>query len=251
MATWDSVDRYFSGQGVVLLARRTPQGLPMGFVPVGNVPALKISVATSSLEHKESHSGQRGTDLRLTTETKCSLSMTMENFIPENLALVSRGIVTQISNGTAANVTVLGYLGRISIFPHLRVSAVVVKNGASTLSAGTDYTLNSEAGSIKLANTITGFTDGTALTVDYTYETQSVVDGLSTGAEELFMRFEGLNTAQEQKPVNVEVFKISTDPFKELDLIADGVQSFVLEGSVLADNTRTVGSKYFRVQQAT
>jgi hypothetical protein len=60
MATWDAVDHYYSGQGVVLLAERDAQGKPTGFVPVGNVSDLKITVSTSVLEHKESHTGQRG-----------------------------------------------------------------------------------------------------------------------------------------------------------------------------------------------
>lgn len=69
------------------------------------------------------------------------------------------------------------------------------------------------------------------------------------------MRFEGLNTAEvdgstgRSSPVVVEVFKFSTDPFQELALIADTVQSFVLEGSVLADGFRTTGSKYFNVKK--
>ena len=60
------------------------------------------------------------------------------------------------------------------------------------------------------------------------------------------MRFEGLNTAEENAPVLVEVFNFLTDPLKELSLISDSVQQFVLEGSVLADSTKTTGSKFFK-----
>lgn len=246
MATWDAVDHYYSGQGVVLVAERDAQGKPLGFVPVGNVSDLKLTVSTSVLEHKESHTGQRGTDLRLTTETKCGLSMTMENFVAENLARVSRGQATTVAGATVTAEPIKCYLGKVVSLANIKVSAVTVKNGASTLVAGTDYFVNADAGSIKFAETIATITDGAALTVDYTYASQKVVDGLVTGAQELYLRFEGLNTAEANSPVVVEVFKFSTDPFQELALIGDGVQSFVLEGSVLADSTRSTGSKYFK-----
>lgn len=246
--TWDAVDHYFSGQGVVLLAERDPaNGKPKGFVAVGNVSALSLSVATSVLEHKESHTGQRGTDLRLTTETKCSLSMTMENFIAENLARVSRGETTKVATGSVTAEPIKLYLGKVVALAHIKVSAVVVNNGVTPLVAGTDYEVNEAAGSIKFAATIASLADGADLTVAYTYADQYKVDALTQGAKELYMRFEGLNTAEENAPVVVEVFKFSTDPFQELALIADAVQSFVLEGSVLADGFRTTGSKYFSV----
>jgi len=336
MATWDAVDHYFSGQGNVLLAERDAGGNPLGFVSVGNVADLKITVSTSSLEHKESHTGQRGTDLRLTTEIKCALSMTMENFVAENLARVTRGVATTVAGASVVAQSVKAYFGKVSALGKIKVSAVAVKIGATSLTPYVadatpwDYRVNADAGSIQFndasggaalallgangtlaltgitpgatttltgantlavgqrvvvggaagadaafingkvmtvvtasagsvttdlntsTKTITGaaakvFTEGDAVAVDYTYANQKVVDGLTTGSKELFMRFEGLNTAEENAPVVVEVFKFSTDPFKELALIGDTVQSFVLEGSVLADNARLTGSKYFAV----
>lgn len=246
--TWDAVDHYFSGQGVVLLAERDPaNGKPKGFVAVGNVSALALSVATSVLEHKESHTGQRGTDLRLTTETKVTLSMTMENFVAENLARVSRGTTTKVATGSVTGEALKFYPGMVVPLAHIKVSAVVINNAGTPLVAGTDYEVNEEAGSIKFAASVATLTEGAALTANYTYADQYKVDALTLGAKELYMRFEGLNTAEENAPVVVEVFKFSTDPFQELALIADNVQSFVLEGSVLADGFRTTGSKYFTV----
>jgi hypothetical protein len=87
MSTWDPANYYFSGQGTVLVGDRTAAGKSAGLVPVGNVSALQIAIATSVLEHKESYSGSRGIDLRLTQETKATLSVTMENFNAYNLAL--------------------------------------------------------------------------------------------------------------------------------------------------------------------
>lgn len=247
MAKWDAVDHYYSGQGVVMLANRDIQGNPMGFVPIGNVPDLKITVSTSVLEHQEAHTGQRGTDLRLTTETKCALSMTLENFIADNLALVSRGQATKVVAGSATGEAITAYLGKVVSLAHIQVSSVVVSDGVTPLVAGTDYFVNDSAGSIKFADTITGVLDGDVLDVDYSFAEQQVVDALTQGTKEMYMRFEGLNTAEGNTPVVIEVFKFSTDPFKELSLIGTTIQSFVLEGSVLADSLHSLGSLYFTV----
>lgn len=245
--SWDVSNSYYSGQGIVMLAKRDVNGNPMGFTPIGNVSDLKISVSVSTIEHKESQTGQRAIDLRLTTETKSALSMTVENFIAANLADALRGTDTLVAAGAATAETITCYLGKIVSLKHIQVSAVVVKNGAATLVAGTDYTVNTEAGSIKFAPTIGTVADGDELTVAYSFAQQQQIDALTEGAKELYMRFEGLNTAEGNVPVVVEVFKFLTDPLKELSLISDTIQQFTLEGSVLADSTKTVGSKFFRV----
>lgn len=336
MSTFDPVDYYYSGQGVVMLAERNADGTPKGFVPVGNVSDLKLSVSTSVLEHKESHSGQRATDLRITTETKAALSMTMESFNSSNLAQVLRGSRKAIAGASVVGESIKGYLGGISSVEFLRMSAIAVKKGATPLvayvndSTAYDYKVNADAGSIMLndgsvtatsalttlgvaasaitvsatpgaptivtipntakagdkvlivgfdgadaavvngkaltilsattgsisldldttGKTITigvplAFFDGTELKVDYTYAKQSKIEALDQGIKELFMRFEGLNTADDNAPVVVEVFKFTTDPLKELALISDDIQNFVLEGSILADPSRTSGSKFF------
>lgn len=253
MATFDAVDHYFSGQGVVMLADRDNSGNPTGFTPVGNVSDLKITVAASVLEHKESHTGARGTDLRLTTELKCGLSMTMENFIAQNLADALRGEVTSITGTSVTNQAAKFYPGKVISLGKINVSAVTVTDPSPTpanLVAGTDYFLNADAGSIQFADTVTGLVSGDALEIDFTYGDQKRVDSLTVGAPTKYMRFEGLNTADSNAPVVVEVFKFLTDPLKELSMISDGIQQFVLEGSVLADNLQTTGSKYFRILKA-
>jgi hypothetical protein len=256
---WDTVSKYFSGQGVVLLGDRDPlTGKGSGFMPVGNVSDLKIDVATTSIEHKEAQSGARGIDLRLTTEIKASVSMSMESYNAKNLAIALRGASTSRVGASVTAEAGKVALGYIMPLAYLGVSAVSVKKAAAALIlyvAGTstaadgewDYKLNAEAGSIlwaavpKTALLVTG----DAVTVDYTYASQTTVDALTQAATEKYVRFEGLNTADSNKAVVVEIFRMLTDPLKELSLIGDKIQEFSLQGSVLADSLQS-GSKYFR-----
>jgi TolB-like protein len=85
------------------------------------------------------------------------------------------------------------------------------------------------------------------VTVAYQYAKQYTSDSLTTGIQERYMRFEGLNTAEDNQPVIINVFKFSIDPLKELAMISDTFAQFVLEGSVLRDGLQLTGSKYFQV----
>jgi hypothetical protein len=96
------------------------------------------------------------------------------------------------------------------------------------------------------ASTLAVFDGDSTIQVDYTSSQHTVVDSLTTAASEKYMRFEGLNTANSNKSVVVEVFRFLTDPLKELALISDTVQQFTIEGTVLLDATQLTGSKYFR-----
>ena len=56
-------NQYYSGQGSVLVAtKNVTTGEPEGFIPVGNVSALTLSIETTVFEHKESCTGTRGID---------------------------------------------------------------------------------------------------------------------------------------------------------------------------------------------
>lgn len=335
MATWDGNNFYYSGQGVVLVGDRSAGGKATNLVPVGNVSALSINVETSVLEHKEAQTGARGIDLRLTTETNASLSMTMENFIADNLRIALRGDITEEAAGSVTGEDIGATIpGGVAPLERIKVSSVVIDNAAASPltvyvddATPYDYKVNEDAGSIQLndgsvqpfdaiadsGTPVTGITqaaqavvsvantasvgdyivitgmggadaaevngiafeivaataadvtidyDSTAktltpgstvawfsyesFTADYSYEAQNLVDALVNSAEEKYLRFEGLNTADGNNPVVIEVFKFSVDPLQELALIGDEVQQFVLEGNVLADPLQTTGSKYFK-----
>jgi len=249
---WETVSNYYSGQGVVMIGPRDTSGAnakPAGLIEVGNVSELKLSVNTSTVEHKETTTGARAIDLRLTTEIKANLMMTIENFSAKNLAQALRGKTAAVTGSTVTAEAVKAYPGFIMPLQHIKVSAVTVKTvtPSASLTAGDDYEVNLEAGSIKwLEGGTGGVTAGEDCVVNYTFATQNQVEALTEPMQTIWMRFEGLNSADTNKPVVIDVFKFSTDPLKELDLIGDKVNAFALEGTVLADLSQPSGkSRYF------
>lgn len=331
---WDNQDYYFSGQGICLVGSRDSAGNPAGLFTIGNVSELKLTIATSVLEHKESKTGQRAIDMRLTTETKASLSMKVEHFDSKGLALALRGDYANMASASVVAEITRGYWGGVTPLTYMNVSAVAVKRGATVLTpyvndaTAYDYKLNLPGGSYQLndgsavllsanatlggvaptavtvgtstvitvVNTcavgsrvaLSGFAgvdaallnnkthvvtvasagsitistntlgkaitigvpllvqDGGVLAVDYTYASQFVVQGMTQGSPERWVRFEGLNTADNNASVVVDIFRFLVDPLKELSFIGDTVNSFQLEGNMLADNGRPTGSKFFR-----
>jgi hypothetical protein len=167
---------------VVSIGGRDANGQPINLKPIGNVKELKISIDTSTLEHKESQSGQRATDLRITTETKSGLSAVLDNFDATSLGMALRGDFSAISAGAVTAEAIKLYAGAIAPLQRLKVSAVVVKRGATVLTPYTnditpyDYTLNADAGSVLfndgsktvIANMTTGGVAPTAISVGAT-----------------------------------------------------------------------------------
>ena len=162
----DASNYYFSGQGVVLIAsKNATTGLPGPFVALGNCSSLKISPATTVLDHKGSQDGQRAIDARIITEVKNNVEVTIENWSSSNLALALRGTVTTVPAGTVVSEAVTGYCGGVTALAHINVSSVVLTQtlGAQVLTqyttAGTayDYQVDLDAGSFQLNNpTVTG-----------------------------------------------------------------------------------------------
>ena len=89
--------------------------------------------------------------------------------------------------------------------------------------------------------------DGVALAIDYTSSLQYQIDALTQGQIERYIRIEGINTADGNLPVVLEVFRFVSDPLQSKGVITDtGVAQLVLAGSILSDALQTTGSKFFK-----
>lgn len=267
MATFDAANWYFSGQGVIMVGRRDPiTGNPIGLRPVGNCPEMRLTVGTTVVNHKGSQDGQRATDARLQTEVNVTASITVENWNAKNLAEATRGDDLLIAGGSAVNEPIFAFPGLVTSLRYIDVQGVVVKQGGTSLVAYTDgtvpwdYKLNESAGSIMMNDGVlmdlADYTpasppepEGDELTANYSYGEQYLVSALTRPITDNWLRFEGLNTIESNSPVIVDVFRFSNDPLKELALLSDTFGQFIIEGSVLKDDTRLSGSNYFSIKK--
>lgn len=233
---------YFSGQGKVFVATRDANGNPGPFRDLGNVPALSLTLETDVLEHKESRTGNRLTDLRLVRERTANATLTLESFNVKNLQMLLYG--TSVSSGGSSVTNELSptglAVGDIVALSRPHVSAVTVNTapGGAAWVLNTDYSLDAASGMI----TILSVAKGTAIEVDFTYAATDIVPMFKDTQQERYLRFVGLNTANANKVVTVELYRVVFDPASTFDLINDELAQFELNGSVLYDSTRDANS---------
>jgi hypothetical protein len=231
----------FSGQGKLYIGVRQGNGDPGAFRHVGNARDLIVALTTTTLEHKESVTGQRLTDARLITEKKTAVNFTLDDFQIDNLALALFGTK---ATETGSSVTAEAFVNPVAVGDYVRtkfpeISAVVIKDSAgtpATLVLGTDYEITSaKHGTVKFLN-LGAYTQ--PFKIDYTYGTHDHVPMFNAAAPERWLKFDGLNTADTDKEVLVELYRVRLDPLAELALITDDFGGLALAGSALFDDTK-------------
>ncbi len=232
---------YASFQGRVYLGKRDINGLPIEVRSPGNVADLKLSLKTEVLEHYESQSGQRSLDHRMIKSKSATINLAIEEFTKENLALALYGTHVATTGGTVTDEPVGGaapVVGDRYFLAHPKVSTLVVKDSTgtpATLTLGTHYTADTDFGALQFLDT-TGLT--APFKASYAFGDVSEIGIFTQPLPERYLRLEGLNTAQGNTKVLVELYRVAFDPLKELALISNEYNKFDLEGSLLADSTK-------------
>jgi hypothetical protein len=242
---------YYSGQGRLLIGKRNATtGAGENFIAVGNVTSLTVDIATTKFEHKESMSGNRSIDATVITEQKGTFKFSTESLSLDNLALGLYGTKLTTTSGAVTAETHTYEAGHIIALKKPKVSAVIVKVGATTCVLGTDYDIDTDFGTIYPIATSTLIVDAAVVSVDYTAGAVDRMDAFTTGtAPERFLRFEGLNT-YDGKLVLLEVFRAAVDPMTGLEYINQDFGKADFSGNILLDSLVTgSGSKYFREYQ--
>lgn len=232
---------YASFQGRVYLGKRDLAGNPTEVRSPGNVAELKLSLKTDVLEHFESQTGQRSLDHRMVKQKSATVNLTIEEFTKENLALALYGNHVTGAGGSVTDEPVGGPLpivGDRYFLAHPKVAALVLTDSAAspaTLTAGTHYTADTDFGALQFLD-ITGFTP--PFKASYTFGIATEIGIFTQALPERFLRLEGINTAQGNAKVLVELYRVAFDPLKEISFISDEYNKFELEGSLLADTTK-------------
>lgn len=235
----------FSGQGKIYIGTRDTGGNPLGLVFVGNVPDFKFSLAADIAEHLESTSGSRLTDNRLSKAKKGTVSCTLEEFTKDNLALALYGSVDAVTGGSVTNEALPNPVTVGSLYPLAKqnVSALVITDSTGTpktLPAG-QYSANLKHGSLIVNDKTTGAPYVEPFKAAYSYGAANRIGMFTQAVPERWVRFEGVNTADGNKEVVVELYRVALDPTKDMALINNDYAKFELSGSVLVDTTKLAG----------
>lgn len=231
----------FSSQGVIQLGERATNGTVKTFFDLGNSPKIGISLKTDVEEIKESTTGQRLPMARLEKGKSAEVSMDLHNFDKRTIQVLLRGTQTTVAGSTVTAEAMQSGMAVGDIYRTAKpfISTVVVKDSTGTpltLVSGTDYTLDADAGLIRILN-LGAYVQ--PFKVDYAYASADVNAMFTTEQKEYVLFFSGVNTADASKPVLVELYKVVFDPADNIDFINDQVNTFSLKGSLLIDETKS------------
>jgi hypothetical protein len=230
-------NQYFSLRGKVYIGDRDANGNPDGLIHIGNVPDCTLSLATETLEHKESMSGQDLTDVSITTSKSGELSLTTEELLKEVFSYILNGTVTDITSGTQAAgdpVCTAPKAGRIYLLSKQNVSSVVLKDHLDATISDTKYIVNAKHGSVEFTD-VTGLTG--AVTAAFSYGAHRHVSMFTADSMDKWFRLEGLNKITNERVV-VDLYKIAINPTDGMQFISDELGNAPIKAKVLADTKK-------------
>jgi hypothetical protein len=234
--------RYFFGKGRVSLATKDAiTGQPKVFTWLGNVSTLTLSLEVDKLTHNESYTGQNLEDVSIIIAKKSNFVARVENFDIDALAFGLYGNkVTVAGASVTAEALPSGLVvGDEIATDHPKISAVVVKDSAvtpATLALTTDYTIeDATMGRIKIVS-LGAYTQ--PFKVDYTYGARKDVGMFLNAVPERWLRYEGINLANNSSKVIFDLYKVQIDPMSELPFISDGnsVGGYDMKGGALLES---------------
>lgn len=240
----------FSGQGKVLVGTRNSDGTPGILTWVGNASVFRLSMNEDVVERKESYTGNRLPNRRMTRSRGGELTLTFDEFMASNMALALLGVSSLVAASAAqTNVTLAGgattaKVGDTLVLPRKNVSAVSIKDSTGTpktLVAGTNYELDAFAGTVTLKDLTTGGPWVQPFKADFTPGQVNVIGAFKALSTEVYVRMDGYNTDDGSRAI-VDVFRARLSPTRQMDFINDDYNDFELTGSVLADLARSAAS---------
>lgn len=249
--------RYFIGKGrLYFAAKNTTTGLPTDFTWLGNVPKLTLNTNQADVEHKESYTGLNLTDKVIATGQKANASFTVEEFTRTNLTYFLFGTSSSISAATVTNETVIAKLGGFVPVANINIttwtSLVLGSAPATVYVNGTDYTVNLSTGMIYFPPTST-IADGASLRASYASGAVERVSGFTGNQNPTYwLRFDGLNQAEDNKPVIIDIYNFRPKPVGSMELINEDFSKLDIDGMALYEDRmpdNTTDGRFFRIRQ--
>jgi hypothetical protein len=238
-----SIETYSYLQGRIYLALNDPTtGLPGAFRAVGDVSAFAVKLTIEKVEHKESQSGQRALVRSFPIGKAANIDMTLHQVDADNLALVTNGTISSKVSGTVTAESLPAALvaGDQVSLANPGVSALVLTDSTGTpltLVEGTDYTIDGNFGRVTILNVGTYVQPFKAA---YSYTATKSVGMFTTGQKYYTLRYEGINLAEGNAPVIVDLYKVAPEPLQQLALISTGndVDGMQISAGVLLDSAK-------------
>lgn len=242
------------GSGVLRFDRLDNSGNRTGFVDLGQVEEFKTQPDMDFKEQYSSMTAARRLLRRVSTKTGGTVSITGKEFNPYNAALVQMGAVSELTQSTAtvtdAALTSAVKLGRYFPTGKRNITVSSVKQGATTLVAGTDYTVDTVRGIIYFKPGGAA-TENSAATWSGSAAAITSGSGLNQVSIATVNKIEGylhfIPDPTAGPVIEVVDMKISLEPQGEFGLITDDYGNWQLSAKILDDSANNAAFPYGRL----
>lgn len=226
---------YYYGQGKLYLARRNSAGQALSWRWVGDVSALNIELEFEEKKSRASVGGRLVNSQRYITAFGGKITSTWHDFSAGNLQILlgtrnfpqSPDVYAQetLPEGIEAG-------DRITL-RNPNVWGVSIAG----LADGYDYIVDRLWGAITFISTPVS----QPIVVDYQHSGNTSLSLADSTSEDLSLRYEGINLAENNSPVLVEIYRVSFDPVSTLALINTDTELSGLEttANILYDGQKS------------
>ena len=219
---------HYYGHGRVFISARDSSGNPSNFIELEDVDAMDISLTVDYIEHINKSTAIAQKDLKVARMLSGTGKITMSSHDAATLAKNLYANVETVSGGSFSATTLdktTVVVGDILPLPggKTQVSSLVMTDSTGspvTLTLDTHYSIvDADAGLIKILSLST-LTQ--PLKAAGTEAAGKALGLLTTRTPDQYLRFAGINIANDDAPCVVDLYRISIDPAANWTLLNDG-----------------------------
>lgn len=215
---------------------------------VGNVDELKLSHDEEVKKLKDRRRSSGGSYAKAARLNGINITMQLRDINKTNLSRALKGAATTVEAGSVTGEVHSATKGELVRLAHAKPSAVVVTNNdaSTTYELGRDYEVR--GGGLYIPETTT-MVDGADVKINYSYAAYDVIQAFTNSGQDLELYFEGMNEADSDNPVLIDIWRASFGAAKEVDVLGDDFQALALEGELIADASKGSGKSAFYQQR--
>lgn len=219
-------EKYHYGQGRVEVAPRLSNGTLGPWVWIGDVSELSGSISEEDFDHEESYSGLKGKVRKIYLGKSMTWSLQMHELGVENVARFTQGTATSEEAGTVTDED----LGSVAAGDVLQLAHFGVSDLVITDSNGTPATIDPEHyeyddfGELLFLTLPDSPAPTDPLLASYSHSEYSQAAFLNGTRSDIALRFKGVNLAEENKKVLLELYRVSPGLLQTLSMITSGNQ---------------------------
>ncbi len=244
------------GKGSILFDRFDGSGNPQGYFHLGNCTKFEIDMKDDLAELYSSLNKSVSLISTALKKRVPSISITGTDFAADKMALVMMAAAKSTQAETAGQITAEALVsatvtkkGKYFATLHRSIDPtpanIVVKQGATTLVAGTDYVVVDPVEGLIYFPANSAVQDATAVTIDYKTLAKSF-DQVAGGTQPIVQgRIRFVPDPTDGQKIGVEVWKVNLSPNGQIGLIADDYGNWTLDGRVLDDTANHPNSPFY------